>query len=56
MESFAKLVNDWLLLTIFLKCSILDIWLGCEFASDSSKHALDTDMKDVRGRAKMVVF
>ena len=28
MELFAKIVNDWKLLTIFGKNSILDVWLG----------------------------
>ena len=34
MVSFAKKVNDWMLLTIFGKSSILDAWMGSEYISD----------------------
>ena len=33
MELFMEIVNGWKLLTIFAKSSILDIWLGSEYAS-----------------------
>ena len=33
MELFAKIVNGWKLLTNFAKSSILDTWLGSEYAS-----------------------
>ena len=33
MELFAKIVNRWNLLTIFAKSSILDIYLGFDYAS-----------------------
>ena len=33
MELFAKIVNDWKLLIIFAQSSILDVWLGFEYAS-----------------------
>ena len=32
MELFAKIVNGWKLLTIFVKDPILDIWEGSEYA------------------------
>ena len=31
MERFARIVNGWKLLAIFIKSCILDIWLGSEF-------------------------
>ena len=34
MKLFAKIVNDFQLFTIFAKSSILDVWLGYEYASD----------------------
>ena len=34
MERFAKIVDDFQLLTIFIICSILDIWEGCEYTYD----------------------
>ena len=33
MELFVEIVKGYLLLTIFAKLSILDVWLGCEYAS-----------------------
>ena len=33
MELCVKLVNSLQPLTLFLKNSILDVWLGCEYAS-----------------------
>ena len=33
MDLFAKIINGWKTLTIFAKRSILDIWLGSEYAS-----------------------
>ena len=33
MELFAKIIKDYLLLTIFAKISTLDVWLGAEYAS-----------------------
>ena len=33
MELFAKITNVFQPLSIFLKSSILDIWLGSEYAS-----------------------
>ena len=33
MERFAKVVNKFYLLTIFAKCSILDVWQGSGYAS-----------------------
>ena len=35
MERFAKIVNVIHLLAIFAKSSILDVWLGSEWASGS---------------------
>ena len=32
-ERFAKIIIIYNLLTIFAKCSILDVWQGCEYAS-----------------------
>ena len=37
MELFAKIVNEWKLLTIFEKNSILDVWQGSEYASAQCK-------------------
>ena len=34
MKLFAKIVNDFQLFTIFVKSSILDVWLDYEYASD----------------------
>ena len=34
METFVK-INDWKLLTIFVKSSISDIWQVFEYASDT---------------------
>ena len=34
---FAKIVNEWKLLTIFEKCSILDVWQHSEYSSAESK-------------------
>ena len=34
MEPFAEIVKDFQLLTIFIKGSILDIQMGCEYASE----------------------
>ena len=36
MELFAKLVNDFKLLTIFAKSSILDVWLNRECPSEKT--------------------
>ena len=36
MEIFVKIVNSFLLLTIFAKSSILDVWQDSEFASEAS--------------------
>ena len=33
MERLAKVVNNWKTLTIFAKCSILEVWHGSEYAS-----------------------
>ena len=33
MELFAKIIKGYLLLTIFVKISTLDVWLGAEYAS-----------------------
>ena len=33
IESFAKIVNGFMPLTIFAKRSILDVWQGSEYAS-----------------------
>ena len=33
MERFAKIVNDFQLLTILAKCSLIDVWQGSEYAS-----------------------
>ena len=33
MDLFAKTVNDFRLLTIFVKSSILDVWQSSEYAS-----------------------
>ena len=33
MELFAKRVNDWKLLTFFVKNSVLDVWQGSEYTS-----------------------
>ena len=33
MKRFAKIVNGIKALTIFAKCSILDVWHGSEYAS-----------------------
>ena len=33
MEHFGKKVSNWKLLTIFRKRSILNVWLGSEYAS-----------------------
>ena len=35
MERFAKIVNAFQPLTIFEKWSILDVWQGSEYASDT---------------------
>ena len=35
MEPFAELVNDWKLLTISPKTSILDVWQGIEDNSEN---------------------
>ena len=35
MKRFAKIINSFKPLTIFTKHSILDIWQGSEYASDS---------------------
>ena len=35
MEVFAKMVSNWMLLTIFIKSSMLDVWLGSEYACKS---------------------
>ena len=34
MEGFAEQINGWILLTIFAKGSILDVWLDPEYVSD----------------------
>ena len=34
MENFAKIDNGWKLLIIFPQSSILDVWLGFEYASE----------------------
>ena len=34
MQRFAKIVNDFIQLTTFVKCSILDVWQGSEYASE----------------------
>ena len=36
MEIFVKIVNSFLLLTIFAKSSILGVWQDSEFASEAS--------------------
>ena len=36
MEVFAKIVNGFSFLTIFLKLSILDVWQDSEFASEAT--------------------
>ena len=33
MELFSKVDNDWILLSIFMQRSILDIWQASEYAS-----------------------
>ena len=33
MEVFAKIVSNWKPLTVFIKSSMLDVWLGSEYAS-----------------------
>ena len=35
IEFFAKAVNDWKLLTIFEKSSILVVWKSSEYTSDA---------------------
>ena len=35
MERFAKIVNGKKLLTVCVKCSVLDVCLGSEYASES---------------------
>ena len=37
MECFSKIVKGCLSLTIFAKCSILDVWQGSEYATDTGK-------------------
>ena len=37
MKPSAKTVDGIQPLTIFAKRSILDVWLGCEYASDNTK-------------------
>ena len=37
MDLFAKIVNGFSLLTVFVKSSISDIWLGSEYLSADSK-------------------
>ena len=32
-RAFSKMVDDWKLLTIFAKCSIVDVWNGSEYGS-----------------------
>ena len=34
-ERFAKTANNWKPLTIFAKCSILDVWQGSEYGYES---------------------
>ena len=33
MEHFAKTIDGFKLVTIFTKCSILDVWKGSEYAN-----------------------
>ena len=35
MECFAKVVNTFHQLTIFAKCSILDVWQGIKYVSEN---------------------
>ena len=35
-RSIVKIVNGWKVLTIFAKSTVLDVWLGSEYASDWS--------------------
>ena len=32
MERFVKIVDAWKPLTIYVKCSILDVWQGSEYS------------------------
>ena len=33
MERFTKIANGWILLTVFEKSSILEVWVGSEYVS-----------------------
>ena len=44
MEPLAKIVNGFHLLNIFAKCSILDVWQGCDYASQQ----YDQDKRQIR--------
>ena len=44
MECFAKIVNNFYKLTVFTKCSILDILQGSEYVPDCFKYCNSKDL------------
>ena len=47
MELFLKIVNDWKMLIIFAKSSILDVWQDSVFASESLIDSADLTFWDM---------
>ena len=43
MERFAKIVYGFELLTFYAKRSILDVWWGCEYASEQHVSVFDSE-------------
>ena len=47
MELFLKIVNDWKMLIIFAKSTILDVWQDSVFASESLIDSADLTFWDM---------